>query len=85
VSERFEYNKMCLVRLPESKRCPDPSLSTCRHYQPFNPFLIARVQKSIIDGHSDIWNDKFRDWLTNFIAALEIRNEQTVGNTLIGR
>jgi hypothetical protein len=81
ISERFDYNHMCLVRLPESERCPDPNLATCRHYQPFNPFLIAKVQKSIIDGHSDIWNDRFRDWLTNFIAALEVRNEQTVGNT----
>ena len=81
ISERFEWKGMCLVRRSENDRCPDPKNDRCRHSQPYNPFLIAKVQSTIIDGHSDIWNEHFRDWLTHFIAALEVRHEQTIGTT----
>ena len=28
-----------------------------------NPFLIARANASVINGHNDIWNPKFEHWL----------------------
>lgn len=35
------------------------------------PFMVAQADKSVIDGHGDIWNDPFRHFITRLIEARE--------------
>jgi hypothetical protein len=62
LSERFVANKLCLVR--DRVRYNDGIV------QRRNPFLIARTDKSIISGHTDIWNPRFLDWLLAYVNEL---------------
>lgn len=34
-----------------------------------NPLLVVRADESIIDGHSDIWNERFVDFMRRFVVA----------------
>ena len=44
--------------------------------QAYNPFVVARTTKAVVDGHNGIWGQNFRIWLGELITALERRNEQ---------
>ncbi|HXU33606.1 MAG TPA: hypothetical protein VN851_23810, partial [Thermoanaerobaculia bacterium] len=37
------------------------------------PFLVARVEPAIIDGHGDFFNPSFIDFLVNFVAAIDYK------------
>ena len=57
LSESFLANHLCLVRDNERG-------------MPLSPFLIARTSAPIINGHSDIWNEKFIGWLFDYVNEL---------------
>lgn len=42
---------------------------------PRNPLYVVAVDKGIIDGHSDIWNPRFLDFLRQFILFTTIVKE----------
>ncbi|WP_373987790.1 hypothetical protein [Duganella sp. BuS-21] len=50
-------------------------LSRMNHVaQPGNPFLVARTDGAILDGHNGIWVPSFQDWLVSFVTqAVEKR------------
>jgi pimeloyl-ACP methyl ester carboxylesterase len=55
-----------------------------RDDQPTNPFLVAQTSSDVVDGHSDIWNEKFSDWLFQFVKALGEKHEEapkSIGET----
>ena len=37
------------------------------------PFLVARVEPKVIDGHGDFFNPSFIDFLVNFVAAIDYK------------
>ena len=34
-----------------------------------NPFIVARTNSEVMNGHNDIWNDLFSNWLFDIVAA----------------
>ena len=44
---------------------------TAAEKQPGNPFLVARTDGEILDGHNGIWKDTFQTWLIKFIEETE--------------
>lgn len=40
---------------------------------PYNPFIVAQADPSLVDGHGGIWKPQFREWLASFIAQLDER------------
>jgi len=62
LSESFVANRLCLAR--DQVRYHNGIM------QPRNPFLIARTDKSIISGHTDIWNPTFLNWLFAYVNEL---------------
>jgi hypothetical protein len=61
LSEGFFANGICLARDFGNKS---------RANQLRNPFLVATTKSDIIKNHSDIWNEKFSDWLFAYINEL---------------
>jgi hypothetical protein len=59
VSEHFVADKVYLIR--DEKRTI---------VQAHNPFLVARTSRAIINGHNDIWNQQFEQWLFKYIDDL---------------
>jgi hypothetical protein len=45
--------------------------------QPGNPFLVATTGKSVLNGHSGIWNEPFAGWLVHFIENVDLRERRT--------
>src|SRR6266446_10459372 len=67
LSESFPANHLCLVRDNENG-------------MPLSPFLIARTSAPIINGHSDIWNEKFIGWLFDYVNELGKRHRPRLLN-----
>jgi len=44
---------------------------TASEEQRGNPFLVARTNGDILDGHNGIWKETFQTWLINFIEQTE--------------
>lgn len=44
---------------------------TAPEKQPGNPFLVARTNGDILDGHNGIWKETFQTWLIKFIEETE--------------
>ena len=44
---------------------------TAPEKQPGNPFLVAKTDGAILDGHNGIWKDTFQTWLIKFIEETE--------------
>ncbi|WP_265595910.1 hypothetical protein [Verrucomicrobium sp. BvORR106] len=40
------------------------------------PFMVAQADKAVIDGHGDIWNERFRIFITRLIEAREMTVNQ---------
>ncbi|MCK1574072.1 hypothetical protein [Bradyrhizobium sp. 174] len=83
VSETFFASGLCFARVPKTA-----FLGLAESY-PHNPFLVASTSEKVIKDHNDIWGEQFRDWLFDFINALQKRlpahriglPEQTVDTT----
>lgn len=75
-SRPFQTNKMCLQRLTQTFADDIDQFKTSVS-SPNNPFIVARTTPDIIKDHNDIWNDDFRDWLTEFIASLRNNRRPT--------
>jgi hypothetical protein len=37
---------------------------------PWAPFYVARTSKAVMNGHDDIWNSTFQDFLIHFIGSI---------------
>ncbi|WP_426208257.1 hypothetical protein [Massilia sp. TWP1-3-3] len=62
-NERGNEETLCLTR-------------TAQEAQPGNPFLVARTDGTILNGHNGIWKDTFQTWLIKFIEATELAQRQ---------
>ena len=69
LTESFAAADLCLRRLEQT--VSDDIDKDTTIVQPHNPFIVARTTTDVIKDHNDIWNDTFRRWLIELIAALE--------------
>ena len=67
-SSPVSYGKATLTRFSNADRQAEGDEPVVDH----NPFLVVAADPTIIDGHSDIWNDRFVDFMRMFFVA-EIR------------
>jgi hypothetical protein len=58
--ENFCADGVCLTRTM------DKSL-------PHNPFIVAKANSTIVDGHGGIWKPQFVQWLASFIGEMDER------------
>lgn len=76
ISESFDRAGLCLkrVRREEKDKLSKDNRNKIRQtFHPFNPFIVASTPANVIPNHGDVWNDSFRGWLFELIAALENR------------
>jgi len=80
LTEAFDVEGLCMRRCPRlTKEAPAPRVGAAdlcalrgdNFVQEHNPFIVARASGSIIAGHNDIWNPRFRNWLAELIAELQ--------------
>ncbi len=57
------YDRFCHAGI-----CLERTASEGERLNPGNPFIVARTDASIIDGHNDIWDDTFLEWIAAFVA-----------------
>jgi len=57
--DHYCRGKLCLNRRPSAVG------------QPGFPFILARTNSSILNGHNGIWEEQFQTWLIGFIRAHE--------------
>jgi hypothetical protein len=50
---------------------------------PWTPFYVVKVDKMLIDGHTDIWREPFMDFLESFIAHTEKKTVGEVSHRII--
>jgi hypothetical protein len=67
LTEEFYAAGLEMTRLPRNV--------TPRVVHAHNPFLVARTTSAVIDGHNGIWAESFMTWLSEFITAIEVRND----------
>jgi hypothetical protein len=63
LSEHFVADGLCLTRDEKLK-------NSDKIVQLRNPFLIVRTSAYVINGHNDIWKQKFEHWLFAYIDEL---------------
>ena len=63
LTEEFYSNHICLKRESGTQ---------------YFPFIVAHTTAQVINGHGDIWNCKFRQWLFSFINTLTKQNGQGI-------
>jgi pimeloyl-ACP methyl ester carboxylesterase len=56
------------------ERLASPTDSTSRRFKVAgNPFIVARAESRLVDGHSEIWGDQFVSFLASFIARATVK------------
>ena len=76
LSESFDKAGLCLKRVQREEFdeiSQDGRNKVRKTYQAFNPFIVASTPGDVISKHGDVWNERFRGWLFELIAALEVR------------
>jgi hypothetical protein len=95
LTEAFDVEGLCMRRCPRrSGESPAPAIGASdlcalredNFVQEHNPFIVARASGSIIAGHNDIWNTRFRNWLAELITKLQklhhVERQATFGNAV---
>ncbi len=48
-------------------------LEPVRDVDPNNPFVMASIDPAVVNGHSDIFNARFLDFLIEYVVRSEIK------------
>lgn len=65
---RHWYDEFC-----EGELCLSRSVTD---FQAGNPFLVARTDSSVLDGHNGIWTPSFQEWMVAFIRRTELEKRK---------